>query len=137
MQVLVDATAWISYFTGRASAAADLLDKLLGQEAVCVADLTVAEVLCGIPDEHHRKQAAEALGKFWLVEIHGFDHAEQCAVNYHSLRARGIEVSPVECHLASWCIQNAFALLHDSPGYDPFEKHLGLKVVREAAREGP
>lgn len=133
MQILVDASVWISYFTGGSSPMAERLHKLLGREALAVADLTLSEVLCGIPDEHHRKQAAEALRKFWLVEIHGFTHAEQCAVHHHTLQARGIEVTPTECQIATWCIQNHFALLHDSPGFDPFEQHLGLRVVPHQA----
>lgn len=130
MQILVDASVWIDYFTGEETPQADHLDRLLGRQALAVADLTLMEVLCGLPDEHHRKQAAEALRRFWQVEIHGLDLAEQCAVHFHTLRARGIEVAPTECLIATYCIQQGFALLHDSPGFDPFEQHLGLQVAR-------
>lgn len=133
MQILVDASVWIDYFTGEATPQTDLLDRLLGREALAVADLTIMEVLCGIPDEHHRKQAAEALRKFWMVEIHGLDLAEQCAVHYNTLRARSIEVGDIECWIATWCLQNGFALLHDNPGFEPFEQ-LGLTVARGSMR---
>jgi predicted nucleic acid-binding protein len=130
VQVLVDASVWIEYFTGKASPRADLLDALLGREALVVADVVLMEVLHGLPDEVHRKQAREALLRFWLVEAGGFDLAVQSAVNYHTLKARGLPVRTAECRLATFCIQRGLALLHSSPGYDPFEKFLGLRVAR-------
>jgi hypothetical protein len=50
--------------------------------------------------------------------------------NYHTLRARGIPVRTAECRLATFCLDQGFALLHASPGYEPFEKYLGLTVAR-------
>jgi len=130
VQVLVDSSVWIEYFTGADSPQADRLHALLGREALVVADVTLMEVLHGLPDEVHRKQAREALLKFWLVETGGFDLAVQSAVNYHTLKARGVPVRTAECRLATFCIERGFALLHSSPGYEPFEKFLGLRVAR-------
>jgi predicted nucleic acid-binding protein len=130
VQVLVDSSVWIEYFTGAASPQADLLDSMLGREALVVADVVLTEVLHGLPDEVHRRQAQEALLKFWLVETGGFDVAAQSAVNYHTLKARGVPVRTAECRLATFCIERGFALLHSSPGYEPFEKFLGLRVAR-------
>ncbi len=130
MQILVDSSVWIEYFTGAATPQADYLDTLLGKHALVVADVSLGEMLCGLPDELHRKQAQEALLKFWLVETGGFDLAVKSAVNYQTLRSRGIPVRTAECRLATFCINERFALLHSSPGYDPFEKYLGLTVAR-------
>ncbi|HEV2854191.1 MAG TPA: PIN domain-containing protein [Thermoanaerobaculia bacterium] len=130
MQVLVDSSVWIEYFTGAASRQADLLDAMLGREALVVADVVLMEVLHGLPDEVHRRQAEEALLRFWLVETGGFDIAMQSAVNYHTLKARGVPVRTAECRLATFCIERGLALLHSSPGYEPFEKFLGLRVAR-------
>ncbi|MFL6263569.1 MAG: PIN domain-containing protein [Thermoanaerobaculia bacterium] len=130
MQVLVDTSVWLDYFTGRPSPEADLLHGLLGRAPLLVADVVLQEVLLALPDERHRRQAKEALAKFWLIEISGFDLAEKTAVNYHTLRTRGLAVNPAECRIATFCIGQGFALLHSSAGYEPFEKHLGLRVVR-------
>jgi predicted nucleic acid-binding protein len=130
VQVLVDSSVWIDYFTGAATPEADLLNSLLGRSPLVVPDVVMTEVLHGLPDELHRKQAREALGKFWLLEVTGFDLAEKSAVHYHTLRARGIPVRTAECRLATFCLDRGFALLHSSPGYEPFEKHLGLQVAR-------
>ena len=131
MQVLVDSSVWIDYFTGAATPEADKLDSLLGRSPLVVADVVMMEVLHGLPDELHRRQAREALGKFWRVDLAGFELAEKSAVNFHTLRARGIPVRTAECHIATFCLVYSFALLHSAPKYyEPFEKHLGLTVAR-------
>ncbi|HEX4961466.1 MAG TPA: PIN domain-containing protein [Thermoanaerobaculia bacterium] len=131
MQVLVDSSVWLDYFTGKATPEADRLDSLLGRFPLVVADVVMTEVLHALPDELHRKQAREAMGKFWQVELAGFDLAGQSAILFHTLRARGIPVRTAECRIAAFCIHQGFALLHSAPRYyDPFEKHLGLTVAR-------
>jgi predicted nucleic acid-binding protein len=130
VQILVDSSVWIEYFTGAPSPEADYLYRALGRQPFVVADVVLAEVLHGLPDEVHRRQAWDALTKFWLVEVGGVSLAWFVATNYHTLKTRGIRVRMEECRLATFCIQQGFALLHSSPGYDPFEQHLGLTVAR-------
>lgn len=131
MQVLVDSSVWIDYFQGEATPEANRLDSLLGRSSLVVADVVMMEVLHGMPDEAHRKLAREAMGKFWRVELGGFDLAEKSAVHFHTLRARGLPVRTAECRIATFCLTQGYALLHSSPEYyGPFEKHLGLQVER-------
>jgi predicted nucleic acid-binding protein len=130
VQILIDSSVWLDYFRGVSSPQTDGLDRLLGQAPLLVADLTFEEVLHGLPDERHRQLAADALRKFWIVEIHGFALAKTSAANGHALRARGLDPDPVACRIATFCIENGFALLHDDEEYDPFEEHLGLQAAR-------
>jgi predicted nucleic acid-binding protein len=130
VQILVDSSVWIDYFTGRATPEADHLDSLIGRSPLLVADVVIEEVLHGLRDETHRRQAWDALTKFWLIEVRGVNLAWRSAVNYQTLRARNLPVRPAECRLATFCISEGFSLLHSSPGYEPFEKHLGLTVAR-------
>ena len=131
MQVLVDSSVWIDYFTGAPTPAADTLDSLLGRFPLVVADVVMEEVLHAMPDESHRKLAHEAMGKFWRVEVGGFELAEKSAVHFHTLRARGLPVRTAECRIATFCLEKGYALLHSSPKYfGPFEKHMGLRAAR-------
>jgi predicted nucleic acid-binding protein len=129
VQLLVDTSVWLDYFRGASTPESDHLHTLLGRAALLVPDLVLMEVLHALPDELHRRQAREALEKFWRIEMSGFDLAEKTAVNYHTLRTRGVPVTPAECRIATFCLDQSFAFLHSSPGYEPFERHLGLRVV--------
>jgi len=128
VQVLVDAPVWIDYFTGVSTPETDLLDGLIGKAALVVADLTIAEVLFGLPDERNRRLAEEALRKFWLVRVGGVDMSVKSAVSYHTLRARGVEIDPLACLIATYCLENGLALLTHPQTAEPFVRHLGLGV---------
>lgn len=128
MQVLVDAPVWIDYFTGVANPETDLLDQMIGKEALVVSDLTIAEVLYGLPDEQHRRTAEEALLKFWVLKIGGIDLASRSAVIYHTLRTRGIETHPQACFIAAYCLDFEYSLLTDPAIAEPFVRHFGLAV---------
>jgi predicted nucleic acid-binding protein len=130
VQTLVDSSVWLDYFLGVQSPATDLLDRLLGEAPLAVSDITFEEVLRGLPGERNRQLAREALRKFWIVEIHGLALAEASAANSHALRDRGLDPDPVACRIATFCIENGFALLHDDEEYDAFEEHLGLRSAQ-------
>jgi predicted nucleic acid-binding protein len=130
LQILVDSSVWIDYFTGAATPQTDHLDPLLGQAPIVVADLVLAEVLHGLPDERNRRLAQGALLQFWMIEVGGLDVAVKSAVHYHTLHARGIEVRSTECLLATFCIENGFELLASSPHFEPFERYLGLVMAK-------
>lgn len=130
MQTLVDAPVWLDYFAGVASPETDHLDRLIGRAALAVADVTVAEILIGLPNEAHRRQAEEALRKFWQVEAGGVDVAVRSAVCYHVLRAGGIEADPLRCLAVACCLHHGFALLTRPDIAEPFVRHVGLGVAR-------
>jgi len=58
------------------------------------------------------------------------DLTVESARNYRRLRRRGITVRKIiACLIATYCIQAGHELLHSDQDYDPFEKHLGLRVA--------
>jgi predicted nucleic acid-binding protein len=130
VQILVDSTVWIDYFRGAVTPETDYLDSLIGEAALLVADEVMEEVFRGLRDEIQRRQAWDALIKFWLIEVRGVHLAWQAAVYHQTLTAKGFQVNSSQCRLATFCIREGLALLHSSPGYEPFEEHLDLTVAR-------
>ena len=58
------------------------------------------------------------------------DLTVESARNYRRLRRRGIMAHKIiDCLIAIYCIQTGRELLHSDQDYDPFEKHLGLRVA--------
>src|SRR5215203_3774883 len=121
MRILVDSTVWIDYFNGSVTRQTDFLDRALGWRFLGVGDLIFAEVLGGYLDERERELAEGALGRFDLGRV--------AARNSRILRAKGLPApNTLEGLIATFAIEKDWALLHSSPGYEPFEQHLGLKV---------
>jgi len=133
--LLVDSTVWIDYFEGVTNAQTEYLDRALGWELIAVGDLIFAEVLAGYLDERERELAEDALNRFRRISLGGFDIARVAARNRRILRARGLPApSTLESLIAAFAIERRWTLLHSSPGYEPFEQHLGLQTPDLARR---
>ena len=128
---LVDASVWIDYFNGVATPQSDRLHAALGYEPLCLLDITLCEVLQGFRHQADFEQAKAALLNFPIYPLGGVTLALQSAENYRALRRRGITIrKTIDCLIATFAIANDFWLLHSDRDFDPFEAHLGLKVVR-------
>ncbi len=65
-----------------------------------------------------------------VVELGGQEIAIQSARNFRALRRLGVTVrKTIDTVIATLCIENGYELLHNDRDFDPFAKHLGLRVV--------
>jgi predicted nucleic acid-binding protein len=129
--ILVDASVWIAFFRGEASRQADRLGELLDSGTLVVGDLTLTEVLQGYGRKSDFETAKALMLRFPLVDVAGRAVALASAGNYLALRTRGITVrKTIDCLIATRCIVDDLQLLHADRDFDPFEEHLGLRVVR-------
>ncbi len=65
-----------------------------------------------------------------VVELGGEETALQAACNYRSLKKLGLTVrKTIDTVIATYCIENSCRLLYDDKDFDPFVKHLGLRVI--------
>jgi predicted nucleic acid-binding protein len=129
--ILVDSSVWIDHFQGRRSTQVLLLEKLLdeGGLGIFVADLVYLELLRGASSKREERMLEELLGELLHVEIAGFEACRSAAHKYIKLRQSGFTVSKTpDLPIASWCIDEGVALLHDDKDFEPFKK-LGLKMA--------
>ncbi len=130
MTLLVDSSVWIDYFNGVQTSQTDFLDNSFGHREIVVGDLILTEVLQGFGREGDFEQAREALLKFPLLEMVGVRAALSSAGNFRRLRSRGVTVrKTIDSLIATFCIEHELELLHTDRDFDPFEEHLGLKVL--------
>jgi predicted nucleic acid-binding protein len=128
--ILVDSSVWIDYFKGTATAQAARLDELLGNEPLVIGDLILTEVLQGFHDDRDFHRARRMLTALTVVELGGQDIAIQAARNFRTLRRKGVTVrKTIDTVIATRCIESGYELLHSDRDFDPFAKHLGLRVV--------
>ncbi len=131
--ILVDASVWIDFFNDRESASVARLCDLLadGAAPLEMADLTLFEVLRGFRHAEDFLAARRALAALPVVTIGGAENARAAAGHYRALRAQGVTIkSPIDVLLASFCIENGYALLHSDRDFDALETHRGLRVWR-------
>ncbi len=130
MTLLVDSSVWIDYFNGVQTSQTDFLDNSFGRREIVVGDLILTEVLQGFGREEDFEQAREALLKFPLLDMVGGKVALKSAGNFRRLRSSGVTVrKTIDSLIATFCIEHDLELLHTDRDFDPFEEHLGLKVL--------
>ena len=128
--ILVDSSVWIDFFRDRPTTQARWLDRNLGTERFVIGDLILAEVLQGFNNERGFNEAKKLLGRLQQVEVAGFDVAVAAARNYRKLRSLGVTVrGTVDVLIATRCIESGLRLGHNDRNFEPFEKHLALRVV--------
>lgn len=128
--IMVDSSVWIDYFRGTSTAAVHHLDQLLGLQPLLIGDLILTEVLQGFSADSDFRQAAAVLGSLETIPLGGHDTCLRAAQNFRTLRRKGVTVrKTIDTLIATRCIDNGYALLHDDRDFDAFEVHLGLLVV--------
>jgi predicted nucleic acid-binding protein len=127
--ILVDSSVWIDFFRGVASPETDRLDSLLGNELLITGDLIVTEVLQGFqPEAEFNKAKRLMTGNLTVVSLVGPENAIQAARNYRILRANGVTVrKTIDTLIATYCIENDYALLFSDRDFNPFVDYLGLR----------
>lgn len=128
--ILVDSSVWIDFFRGLPTPQVEWLDKNLGFEEFLVGDLILAEVLSGFKEDKGFNEARRLLRRLEQVTLCGEELAVEAARNYRRLRARGVTVrGTIDVVIATRCLVNGYRLLHSDRDFEPFERHLGLRVV--------
>ena len=128
--ILVDSSVGIDYFRGSATVQAEMLDSLLGNEALAIGDLILTEVLQGFDSDRDFNRVAALLTSLSVVELGGQTIAIQAARNYRTLRALGVTTrKTIDTVIATRCIESDYALLHNDRDFEPFVTHLGLRTV--------
>jgi predicted nucleic acid-binding protein len=124
--VIVDTTAWVDYLNDVAAPHTDWLDRELDRQRLGLTDLILSEVLQGVRDEREAAETRRELLKFEVYTTGGVELAVAAARNYRALRAKG---RTIDCWIATFCLLNGHTLLHNDSDFDPFEQHLGLRVI--------
>jgi predicted nucleic acid-binding protein len=128
--ILVDSSVWIDYFKGTITIQTQKLDGLLGHQPLAIGDLILTEVLQGFANERDFNIARKMLRALTVVDLGGQDIAIQAAKNFRALRRLGVTVrKTIDTVIATRCIESGYDLLHNNRDFDPFAKHLGLRVV--------
>jgi predicted nucleic acid-binding protein len=128
--IIVDTTVWIDYLNGVQTPQTDWLDREVERQRLGLTDFILCEILQGVKEEAQAAETQRELLKFEVMPMGGTDLAIAAAQNYRRLRAQGRTVrKTAACLIATFCLAYGHALLHNDRDFDPFEEHLGLRVI--------
>lgn len=128
--VIVDTTVWIDYLGGLTTPHAEWLDRELDRQRLGLTDIILCEVLQGVRDDRRFAEALNALRSCEVFTPGNVALALAAARNSRVLRSRGRTVrTTVDTLIATFCLRDGHALLHNDRDFDSFEEVLGLQVV--------
>lgn len=128
--IVVDSSVWIALLREQDSPQLRKFKALENTEDIIVGDLVLLEVLQGARDERNAARIEHAMRQFNVVSMLDAGLAVLAARNYRHLRALGITIrKSIDVIIATYCIENAHALLHDDRDFEPFAAHLGLTTA--------
>ena len=128
--IIVDTTVWVDYLRGTRTPYVDWLDDQLTSERLGLTDLILCEVLQGITTDSQFDAVQEQLLELEVFETGSVRVAVAAALNYRRLRVAGRTVrKTIDSLIATFCLLEGHALLHNDRDYDSFEDVLGLKVI--------
>ena len=130
---LTDSSVWVDHWDDANvdSAPVVYLRERMRTDDVLAGDLIVMEVLRGVRNDQRHARLSQIYASFPQRALAGREVVLAAGDNFRLLQARGITVrSAIDCIIATYCIRNAIPLLHSDRDFDPFEQHLGLRVVR-------
>jgi predicted nucleic acid-binding protein len=128
---IVDTTVWIDYFRGTTTPQVEWLEANLTTTRMGLLDVMVCELLQGVNSNRAASTMLRHLRRFAIHNSGGVELAVAAAANYRTLRTKGVAVrKTIDCLIATWCIREGHTLLHNDRDFDPFERHLDLRVVR-------
>jgi predicted nucleic acid-binding protein len=128
--ILVDTSVWIDYFNGNPTWQTDLLDHYLSDEPIVIGDLILTEILQGFRSDRDYNTAKSFLNALPFCQMGGYHVAIQSAQNYRQLRKAGITVrKTIDVIIATFCMLEGLALLHDDRDFEPIADHFPLKAI--------
>ncbi len=129
--IVVDTSVLVNFFRGFHNPQTEWLLRNFLDPQIGLTDLSFCEVLQGELTDASFEEVRTALSHFSIHAAGGAELAVASAAHYRSLRRRGVTIrSTIDCLIATFCIREGHSLLHNDRDFDPFEKHLGLKVIR-------
>lgn len=134
--MIIDTTVWVDYLNGVSTPEVEWFERESSRQRLGLLDLTVCEVLQGLPTDAAAARVLRTLRRFEVFETGGIALAQAAAQNYRSLRAGGRTVrKTIDCLIATFCLEHSHALLHCDRDFDHFEEILGLWVVHPGGIE--
>lgn len=128
--VIVDTAVWIDYLRGRITKQTSWFERELKHRRFGLTDLILCEILQGVADESMARQVLYELRVFEIYDTGGEELAVAAARNFRLLFQRGRTVrKTIDGLIATFCLRQAYSLLHCDRDYDHFEALLGLSVI--------
>lgn len=131
--ILVDSSVWIDFFSAKKSDQTNILLKSIEQsDDICICGLILTEVLQGIKFDKEFERAKSILLPLIYLPITKAMFINSASI-YRTIRKHGKTIrSPIDCMIASICIEHEVRLLHNDNDFDIIAHYSNLQTAIKA-----
>ena len=139
--IVVDSTVWIDYFAGRTDRphVAELLRLIDADAGIALTDVIFGEILQGLRGEHTVRRVDKRLTAYDILRLRTLDDFRNASALYRHARSKGKTIRrTLDCLIATVCIREDYAILHNDRDFDHLAAvtDLVVHVAPHAAGEG-
>lgn len=139
--IVVDTTVWIDYFAGRTDRphVAELLRLIDADAGIALTDVIFGEILQGLRGEHTVRRVDKRLTAYDILRLRTLDDFRNASALYRHARSKGKTIRrTLDCLIATVCIREDYAILHNDRDFDHLAAvtDLVVHVAPHAAGEG-
>ena len=118
--IVVDTSVWIDFFRGISTPKVEQFVALLDADAgIAITDVTLTEILQGLRTESDVRRVERRLAFFDVLRLVDLEDFRRAAALNRGARREGIAIRrTLDCLIASVCIREEVALLHDDADFD-------------------
>lgn len=129
--IAVDTSVWISVLNGQPTRPAQHFTRLLEDGAeLALTDIVLTEVLHGLRSDREVRLVEDRLGDFPILRLESLQDYRRAAELYRTARRSGVTVrKTLDVLIASPCVREDVALLHDDADFDRLASCTPLRVV--------
>lgn len=118
--IVVDTTVWVDFFRDAPTwQVAYLVDLVEADEAVCLTDVVLTEILQGLRSDADARRVERRLSAFDVLRLEDLDDFRRAAALYRQASAAGYTIRrTLDCLIASVCVREDAQLLHADADFD-------------------
>lgn len=130
--ILIDTSVWIDFFDHPTSPYAEELKILIEKdEELCLADISVTEILQGIKEERVFEEIAGYLIRFPILRAQSLETYIHAADIYRSCREMGKTISKtIDVLIAAIAVENNISVFHHDKDFDSIAECTKLKIYK-------
>lgn len=127
-RVLIDTSAWVSYFRGGFPEISEKVDRLLGGGEVCVPKIVIAELVQGAKSQRELSTIEDFFDAFIILDQSPETWLKAGKLS-RQLRMKGKTIHLLDCYIAVIAEENACAILTLDDHFKEIQRVMPLALV--------
>jgi hypothetical protein len=127
-KILIDTSIWIEYFRDKSSPIAEILDRILAEDEVCVPKIVMAELIRGAKSEKEVSIIEDFFDAFHIIDQKEESWIKAGKLSY-KLKKKGENIHLFDCYIAIIAQENSCTVFTLNRHFKEIQKIMDISLV--------